>query len=126
MASLLPQRILIVDDEPFVLELMHEVLTLHGYDVLTAATLAEARGKILSEPLNLIISDVSLPDSERTALPTLFGGEPSCPGIPVIFMTGYQPPPLAGVQHPVLIKPFAVDTLLRTVQQEISGHPSQV
>lgn len=113
-------HILVVDDEPFILELLQEVLSLHGYQVTTAGTLTEAQKAIQQQPFDLVLSDVFLPDNQKTALPHALDASSLYAGIPVIFMTGYQPPPRRSTTQ-VLIKPFSVENLLRAIQQEVSN-----
>lgn len=53
-----PRTILVVDDEPSLRLLCRVNLELEGYRVLEAATLAEARGYLASEAVDVILLDV--------------------------------------------------------------------
>jgi DNA-binding response OmpR family regulator len=55
------QRVLVVDDEPSVREVLGEYLTLDGFDVLMAATGLEALRLAESSPPDLVILDLMLP-----------------------------------------------------------------
>jgi two-component system, OmpR family, KDP operon response regulator KdpE len=57
-------RILIVDDEPQILRALRINLRARGYDVLTAATAAEALGTAAAHPPDLVILDLGLPDMD--------------------------------------------------------------
>ena len=53
-------RILIIDDEPLVLEMFETVLRDAGYITTTAASATEARNKLLSQSFDVAIVDVWL------------------------------------------------------------------
>jgi two-component system KDP operon response regulator KdpE len=55
-------RILVVDDEPEILEAVRRNLAGHGYDVAVAASGAEALGAIAQRPPDVILLDLGLPD----------------------------------------------------------------
>jgi DNA-binding response OmpR family regulator len=62
-------RILVVDDEPTLVELIDDVVG-RGMNcrIFAAANLAEAKRIIASEPIDLIVTDVNLPDGDGTSL----------------------------------------------------------
>ena len=74
--------ILLVEDNPHIMKINAEVLSLHGYEVLRAGTAAEAREQLRWHPVNLIVLDIMLPDGngielcrelkERYHIPILF------------------------------------------------------
>ncbi|MFI5027036.1 MAG: response regulator, partial [Solirubrobacterales bacterium] len=53
-------RILVVDDTPVNLKLLADLLTAKGYAVVTAASGAEALGKIQAEAPDLVLLDVMM------------------------------------------------------------------
>ena len=53
---------LIVDDEPAIRELLNLTLTRMGVDCLQAGGLEEARGLLRSQPVDLCLTDMKLPD----------------------------------------------------------------
>ena len=57
-----PARILVVDDEPNIAELLSAALSFEGYQVGVAATGAEALEQVRSFRPNLVMLDVMLPD----------------------------------------------------------------
>lgn len=61
--------VLVVDDEPGMLELSQDILSREGPGrVFQATSIAEARRIIDREPLGLLIADVRLPDGDGTSL----------------------------------------------------------
>lgn len=58
-----PPRVLVVDDEPFVVKIAQRVLERDGIEVLTAATGEEALAMMAANPdIALVLLDSSLPD----------------------------------------------------------------
>ncbi|HZX58767.1 MAG TPA: response regulator, partial [Mucilaginibacter sp.] len=55
-------KLLIIDDEERLRNLMARILQLEGYEVITASTGREGLKKLQHEPVNVVLSDVKLPD----------------------------------------------------------------
>ena len=55
------KRILVVDDEVFICELLEEFLTVQGYYVITATDGEEAVSKFESKRPNLVLLDIRMP-----------------------------------------------------------------
>lgn len=57
-----PIKILVVDDDVFILEVLSEILQAGGYEVITAENGAVAVGKYLADTsIDLIVSDINMP-----------------------------------------------------------------
>jgi len=56
-------RILVVDDEPSMREMLRIVLRRDGYDVVVAASGTEAVRHLQSQPFDLLLSDIRMPDT---------------------------------------------------------------
>ncbi|MBN1239665.1 MAG: sigma-54-dependent Fis family transcriptional regulator, partial [Gammaproteobacteria bacterium] len=61
-------RVLLVDDEPDFVASASEMLRLHGHDVRTADTLANARRILDSQPSDVLLLDLMLPDGNGLEL----------------------------------------------------------
>jgi len=59
---------LIVDDDPDFLQSFSELVRREGFEVVTAASLAEAREKLAGSTFRLVIADLSLPDGSGIEL----------------------------------------------------------
>ncbi|MDE2460305.1 MAG: sigma-54-dependent Fis family transcriptional regulator [Gammaproteobacteria bacterium] len=59
---------LIVDDEPAICELLQLTLQRMDVDAITAGTLAEARSAIQSQPVDLCLTDMQMPDGSGLEL----------------------------------------------------------
>ena len=54
-------RILVVDDQASIAGLMSQLLTMRGYDVITASNAEQAEAEVRRRPPDLILSDVMMP-----------------------------------------------------------------
>ena len=100
MIPVSPRVILCVDDEPTGLMARRLILSIAGYDVLTAAS-AEAALRIFSRnPVDLIITDHFLPDLPGTEMAAMM--KRLKPQVPIVLLTGsLEPPP--GIEHTDLL-----------------------
>jgi DNA-binding NtrC family response regulator len=80
-------NILVVDDEPAMRAGMARVLAAAGYQVLTAASGAEALGMMASRPVNLAILDMKMSGMDGVELLKTIGRDH--PETRVIMVTGY-------------------------------------
>ncbi len=76
--------ILLAEDNPHIMKINAEVLSLHGYEVLKAWTAAETREQLRWHPANLIVSDIMLPDVNGIELCRELKGRYH---IPILFLT---------------------------------------
>src|SRR5579863_10554983 len=80
-------RVLIVDDEPDVIELMRDLVVKHvDCRVMTASTLKEARQLISRDPVEVLVIDLHLPDGDGMSL--LAALRESLPNSSAVVMTG--------------------------------------
>ena len=120
-----PHRILVVEDDGDVIGAAAETLKDAGFDVLTAATGAEALSLLSSEAeVDLLFTDVMMPggmDGVRLAE----AGRQVRPGLKVLLTSGYAEPlgqgqgGLCGL--PILAKPYRRDELLGRLQALMGG-----
>jgi CheY-like chemotaxis protein len=112
-------RILIIDDDPDTRAFLEQALTSAGYETLTAAEGEEGLKRYLSEPVDLVITDLFMP--ERDGLETIADLHKRFPGLPIIAMSGRTPALLPAARamgaNDTLQKPFSLDQLLALVQK---------
>ena len=60
--------ILLVEDNPHIMKINAEALTMYGYEVLRAATAAECRDAMRWHPVDLVVLDIMLPDGNGVEL----------------------------------------------------------
>jgi len=81
------RRILVVEDEAGARVVLGEILTMLGFEVVTAATVASARTCAAGQRFAVLLSDVVLPDGVGNDLATELQTE--WPDLVVILMSGY-------------------------------------
>jgi putative two-component system response regulator len=81
-------RILVVDDHPSITQLMSQLLTLRGYEVVTAADAEEAEAEVRREAPDLILSDVKMPGKSGYELCRALKSDPATRLIPFVLITG--------------------------------------
>lgn len=80
------KKILLIDDEAEIRELLSQVLKREGYQVAMAANGAEARRQVQTDAPDLIISDLQMEDTDGLAL--ISGFKEAMPDLPIILLTG--------------------------------------
>jgi len=80
-------RVLVVDDDPTVRELMQRFLEREGFGVLTAASGLEGLARAREAHPDAITLDVVMPDVDGWTVLAALKGDPSLAGIPVILAT---------------------------------------
>lgn len=111
-------RLLVVDDEPVILELLAGALRFAGFDVLTASTGAEALRAAAAGRPDLILLDVMMPGCDGfEVIRRIHDGGPR---IPVIFLTARDTPRdrVAGLSlggDDYITKPFSLDEMLARI-----------
>jgi two-component system OmpR family response regulator len=112
-------RLLVVEDEPTILELLSGSLRFAGFDVLTAASGREALRVAAAARPDLILLDVMLPDGDGfDVVRTLRSGGPR---VPVIFLTARSQVQerVAGLTlggDDYVTKPFSLEEVLARIR----------
>ena len=79
-------RILIIDDEPSIIEVLRKILQFEGYDVATATNGEEGLELFRQTPCDLVITDMVMP--AKDGLQTILDLRKEKPDLPVIAMSG--------------------------------------
>jgi diguanylate cyclase (GGDEF)-like protein len=82
-----PSKILVVDDSPTQLEWLVQVLVKEGYSVATAADGKDAIRKVRSDPPDLVLLDMILPDMDGLEVLRIVKARPDESFIPVIVLS---------------------------------------
>jgi CheY-like chemotaxis protein len=112
LPTLEPLRILAVEDEPEVLDVIRAMLTAGGHTVITAASAREALELFARETVDVVITDLGMPGMTGIALAAeLKSRRP----VPVVLLTGWADE-LDGTEAPhvdvLLAKPVTRERLL--------------
>ncbi|MBT3352161.1 MAG: sigma-54-dependent Fis family transcriptional regulator [Nitrospinaceae bacterium] len=119
------ERILVVDDEERMLQLLDKLLVGEGYEVRTASSADEALRILGDTDYNLVISDVRMPGIDGMTLLRTLGEQGS--SATVILMTAYASVTSAveAIQagaFDYLTKPFKIDEMLLAVRKSLESH----
>jgi two-component system NtrC family sensor kinase len=119
------RRVLVVDDEESIKELLTNVLEMDNHSVVLASNGREALDLVHREPFDLIISDIKMPVMGGAEMYQRLRDENHPLASRLIFVTGDTVAAetrafLQGVQNPVLSKPFRLRDVRETVQSVLS------
>lgn len=119
-----PAKVLVVDDDAAVRDLVATMLQTGGYSVSVASNGRAALSKLASEEFDLIITDLVMPEQE--GIETIKVIRRDYPEVKVIAMSGafggdYLR--IAGYlgAHGTIAKPLHIQTFLDTVQSVLMG-----
>jgi two-component system response regulator PilR (NtrC family) len=123
-ASAHTARILVVDDERSLRELLAIVLKREGYDVLLAENGRMALAALARGPVDLLISDIKMPD--MNGVDVLRSAKQADPSLAAIMMTAFASTETAVEAMRLgacdyLIKPFDVDELKLKVREKLEA-----
>jgi YesN/AraC family two-component response regulator len=116
-------HMLFVDDEPTIRITLPEILRLHGHQVETASTVAEALAAINSRRFDVLISDLNIgsPGDGFTVVSAMRRTQPDCV---TLILTGYPgfETALQAIRNQVddyLVKPTKVERLVDTIETKL-------
>ena len=112
------ERILVVEDEPTVRELVASMLSGLGYDVQSCQDGYEALEATKKEDFDLLLVDMIMPKMRGVDLIKQIRETHS--DVRALLMTGYSPGMHMELDEPVIHKPFDVDTLAKAVKKALN------
>jgi two-component system cell cycle sensor histidine kinase/response regulator CckA len=121
-----PARILVADDEPGVRSFLRKVLEGAGYEVMEAANGKEALQKVRAGGVDMLITDLVMPEQEGIETIMALRGEAA--GIGIIAISGafggryLEAARQLGAQS-VLTKPVSAEVLLGKVAEVLKARP---
>jgi DNA-binding response OmpR family regulator len=118
----MPGLILVIEDEPGIVDFLERGLRAHGFEVTTATDSEAGVAKALSQGVDLVVLDMMLPG--RSGLEVLSTIHDAKPGLPVIVLTA-----LSDIEHRVtgldagaadyLTKPFSLSELAARIRAQL-------
>ena len=119
-------RILLVDDDPMVTQLLFDMLSLDAYQIDTAPNGLAALEKVEARRYDLILTDLHMPELDGAGLYRELAKRQIHPREKIIFLTGTAGTSEAHrlVQEtglPLLLKPFNVSELLELVRKVLAA-----
>jgi len=119
-------KILVVDDDTHLRELLIDTLDAIGYGASGASDGVEALQKLREEKVDLVISDIKMPGIDGVTL--LKKVRRYYPALPVLFITGVASPEIIGRASPdgFLAKPFRISLIEELIEDTLSGKSEKV
>jgi len=121
------QKILIVEDNSDLSQLLGFYLSDAGYEISTAGNSAQGISKALAERPNLIITDLYLPDMNAVDATVILKQDPATSGIPIVVLTAmtvgeWKTKALKAGAAKYLIKPIFPPELTDAVRELLQQH----
>ena len=118
------QKILIVEDNPDLSQLLAFYLSDAGYEISRARNSAQGISKALAERPDLIITDLYLPDMNAVEATVILKRDPATSGIPIILLTAtafgeWKTKAVNAGVAKYLIKPISLPELSEAVRKLI-------
>jgi len=122
----MPEKVLVVEDEPDTLQLVKESLEFEGYEVITATDGIEAEDKAHRENPDIIILDIFLPKRDGYEVCRRLREDKNTFGIPIIMLTakGDYGSRLKGFLQGAfdyVAKPFSTEDLIKKIKKLLSA-----
>ena len=123
-------RILVVDDEPDILELIRYNLTRNNYDMTGVASGEEAFASVRMSPPDLVVLDLMLPGVDGLEVCRRLKNDARTAGIPVIILSakGEEADVVTGLElgaDDYLTKPFSPRVLLARIKAVLRRQQSE-
>jgi CheY-like chemotaxis protein len=117
-------KILLVEDEPFMIAAMTTVLERSGNEVLAVDNVGEAKDILAKQTIGLVITDLYLPEPDGFALVNHIKENPKTKSIPVIIVTGMvDHKETLSTKVPAdewMSKPFSLHQLTETIKKYLT------
>ena len=123
------KTVLVVDDEPSILEVVNILLSSEGYTVLTASNGEEGLQKIREHKPDIVIMDVMMPKMSGFMVTKVVQKDPELKDIPILLLTATSQ--MAGgiqLEMPTpyrLTKPFQPEELIKKIKTILKKHDQQ-
>ncbi len=119
------ERILVIDDDHNICDIMKFALESAGYTAETAYDPRDGMAKACSNPPTLILLDYNMPGKDGITLMKDFRTIPDLVSVPVIIVSAISMPEIvnAALAEGVsgyLVKPFDLKTLLASVEKSLN------
>ncbi len=118
----MPKTILVVDDEPVIVEITKRKLQEQGYEVMTAGNGEEALTQLGQKVPDLIILDIQMPKMNGYTFMIEKSKFPKMVNIPVIVLTAYNEMEPLFRRHGIksyILKPLNLQELLDKITEII-------
>jgi two-component system phosphate regulon response regulator PhoB len=117
-------KILLVEDEPFMMEAMSRLIEHSGNEVIAVANANDAKKAITENRIGLVITDLYLPEPDGFGLVNYIKDNPKTKSIPIIVITGMlEHKETLSTKIPAdewLFKPFTLDQFTGSIKKYLT------
>lgn len=117
-------KILVVDDDAFILDALEELLNYSGYEVITTAKGDDVFDEIEKNSPDLILLDIMLSGNDGRDICKLLKQNPKTKQIPVILVSAH-PAAAEAIKDAgaddIVSKPFDIHNLLSKIELQLSA-----
>jgi len=121
-----PNAILVVDDEPAILEMIAELLSYEGFEVVTTSQGSVALTRAKADPPALILLDLMMPEMSGWQVIDALKASPQTRAIPIVVLSARRDLPVTAKELGIavfLTKPFDLDELISIAHQYADSRP---
>jgi len=116
-------KVLVVDDDPAILEICSDLLRTEGYDVAVATNGQQAVDQVHADPPSVVLMDIMMPVMDGVEACRRIKGNSGTAEIPIVLMSARtnltrQSQDLV-LADALVAKPFDIDYLLKTIHELI-------
>ncbi|MFH1653661.1 MAG: response regulator transcription factor [Pseudomonadota bacterium] len=115
------KKILVVEDEILLLEMMKDRLKFKGYEVLIADNGKDGAFKAISEGPDLIIADLLMPEIDGMQMIKIIRSDSNLKKVPIIVISALGrdedvEKAIAAGANDYIVKPYSVDDLMKKIE----------
>ncbi|MDP9077860.1 MAG: response regulator [Bacteroidota bacterium] len=113
------QKVLVIEDEPIIGEMMSLLLEMDGYGVISLADTGMARRKLHDKEVNLVMLDLNLKGEDGQSMCAYIKGQDDLKHIPVILVSGNSDLEQIKIDCGAddhIAKPFGLDDFMNKVR----------
>jgi len=126
MAPETPLQVLLIDDDPVLLQTLTDALDLYGFQTLTAASGAEGLEQVIAHEPACVVVDIRMPGINGYQFVRALRGDPSTAAIPIVILSALaqEHEQLAGMltgADAYLLKPVGISELVTVITEAISS-----
>jgi DNA-binding response OmpR family regulator len=126
MAQADPLRILLIDDDPVLLQTLTDALDLYGFQTLASGSGAEGLAQVVARKPACVVVDIRMPEINGYQFVRALRGDPATVAIPIVILSALaqEHEQLAGMltgADAYLLKPVAIAQLVKVITEAISS-----
>jgi CheY-like chemotaxis protein len=121
-----PNAILVVDDEPAILDMIAELLSYEGFEVVSTSQGSVALARAKADPPALILLDLMMPGMSGWQVIDALKASPQTRAIPIVVLSARRDLTAIAKELGIalfLAKPFDIDELISIVHQYADPRP---